>query len=222
MKIPKINNPKLAKQVFTHRSYLNETNDNQMSNERLEFLGDAILAYIVSSFLFKKHPNAPEGDLTNLRSILTNTQTLYLVAKQLDLGKKLLLSKGEEANNGRHNRSILANTYEAVVGGLYLDQGMEATRQFIIDTILDQRETLIKEQGLKDPKSALQERLQETYASPPTYKVVAEKGPDHDKRYTVQVEIEGKKLATGEGTSKQTAEKRAARKAFQTLSAVKK
>ncbi|HRN95954.1 MAG TPA: ribonuclease III, partial [Candidatus Levybacteria bacterium] len=178
MNIPQFKNKDIEFQVFTHRSYLNESNEAKESNERMEFLGDSILSFIVSSYIYEKYPNLKEGELTNLRSILTNTETLYWVAKELKLGEYLKLSKGEEASGGRTNKSLLANTYESVVGGLYLDQGVEASRTFIHDTIISQIDTIIQDQGLKDPKSNLQEILQEKYKESPLYEIVEENGPD--------------------------------------------
>ncbi len=214
MKIPKFKNEKILEQVFMHRSFLNETSENVASNERLEFLGDSVLSLVVSSYIFNQHKNSSEGQLTNIRSVLTNTETLYEVGRSLNLGDRLIMSKGEEQSGGRINKTILANTYEAVIGGLYLDQGLAAVAKFIETTLLSQADELIKTQGLKDPKSKLQEKLQETYRNSPTYKVLTEEGPDHNKLYTVGVYIEEKLLAEGTGPSKQDAEKAAARSAL--------
>lgn len=217
MNIPKFNDPKIEFQVFTHRSYLNESNDARESNERMEFLGDSILSFVVSSYIYENYPNLKEGELTNLRSILTNTETLYHVAKELKLGEYLKLSKGEEASGGRVNKSLLANTYESVVGGLYLDQGIEAARIFIHDSIISQIDSIIQDQGLKDPKSNLQEILQEKYKESPIYEIIEEVGPDHARTYTVQVRIGSKVLGNGTGKSKQEAEKQAAKEALKSL-----
>lgn len=214
MNVPEFKDKKILKTSFTHRSYLNESEKKIESNERLEFLGDSILSYVTSSYLFQLLPDKNEGELTNLRSILTNTETLYIVSKDLDLGKHLLLSRGEERNSGRSNKTILANTVEALIGGLYIDQGIDAARQFIIDNILAKKEQIIEAQGLKDPKSTLQELLQITYTTPPSYEIASETGPDHAKEYIVEVKINDKKLAKGKGTSKQTAEKNAAANAL--------
>lgn len=217
MNIPTFKNKDLEFQVFTHRSYLNESNSARHSNERMEFLGDSILSFVVSSRIYEEYPNLKEGELTNLRSILTNTETLYLVAKELNLGEKLKLSKGEEASGGRTNKSLLANTYEAVVGGLFLDQGLGAVEQFISETILKKIDTIIQDQGLKDPKSNLQEILQDKYKDSPTYEIINEEGPDHARIYTVRVKIGEKELGQGIGKSKQEAEKKAAREALKKL-----
>lgn len=215
--IPKFNNPAIEFQVFTHRSYLNESNEARESNERMEFLGDSILSFVVSSYIYDKYPNLKEGELTNLRSILTNTETLYAIAKELKLGEYLKLSKGEEASGGRTNKSLLANTYESVVGGLYLDQGIQASQQFIYNTIIAQIDAIIEDQGLKDPKSNLQEVLQERFKESPIYEIIEENGPDHDRTYTVQVRIGSQILGKGVGKSKQDAEKQAAKEALITL-----
>lgn len=212
--LPEFINKDIEFQVFTHRSYLNESNSTQESNERMEFLGDSILSFVVSSYIYKNYPNLKEGELTNLRSILTNTETLYLVAKDLKLGEYLKLSKGEEASGGRTNKSLLANTYESVVGGLYLDQGIQASKQFIEDTIITKIDSIIKDQGLKDPKSHLQEVLQEKYKDSPIYEIVHEEGPDHARIYTVSVRIGDTTLGQGIGKSKQDAEKLAAKEAL--------
>jgi ribonuclease-3 len=217
MTIPAFKNKDIEFRVYTHRSYLNESNEAHESNERMEFLGDSILSFVVSSYIFDKYPNLKEGELTNLRSILTNTETLYEVAKELQLGELLKLSKGEEASGGRINKSLLANTYESVVGGLFLDQGIEASRTFIHDTIIAQTDKIIQNQGLKDSKSNLQEVLQEKYKESPIYEIVEENGPDHDRTYTVQVRIGDRILGKGVGKSKQDAEKQAAKEALITL-----
>jgi ribonuclease-3 len=215
--VPTFKNKDIEFQVFTHRSYLNESNQARESNERMEFLGDSILSFVVSSYIYEKYPQLKEGELTNLRSILTNTETLYEISKALKLGDYLKLSKGEEASGGRTNKSLLANTYESVVGGLYLDQGIEASRKFIHDTIITQIDVIIEDQGLKDPKSNLQEVLQERYKDSPIYEIVEEDGPDHDRTYTVQVRIANRVLGKGIGKSKQDAEKQAAKEALFTL-----
>lgn len=217
MEIPEFKNPQLKQLAFTHRSYLNENKEASHSNERLEFLGDSILSFIVSSIIYAKNENLPEGDLTSLRSVLTNTQTLYQVAQKLDLGSQLMMSKGEEEGGGRSSKTILANTYEAVVGAIYLDQGLEAATVFVTKTILDKANEFIDSQGLKDSKSKLQEFMQEKFKTSPEYTVLEEAGPDHNKIYTSGVMHNGKLVAKGTGHSKQEAEKDAAQKAFETL-----
>lgn len=217
MKIPTFKNKQLHNQVFIHRSYLNETAETLESNERLEFLGDSILSFVVSSHIFDKYKTSKEGQLTSIRSVLTNTETLYERSKELGLGELLKLSKGEEAGGGRKNKTILANTLEALIGGIFIDQGIEAAKKFIQENIISLAEKIIESQGLKDPKSALQEKIQENLRESPVYKVIQEEGPDHDKSYIIGVYIGEKLLAEGSGKSKQEAEKSAARNALQTL-----
>ena len=217
MKIPTFKNKQLANQVFIHRSYLNETAETLESNERLEFLGDSILSFVVSSHIFDKYKTSKEGQLTSIRSVLTNTETLYEISKELGLGELLKLSKGEEAGGGRKNKTILANTLEALIGGIFIDQGIEAAKKFIEDNIISEAERIIEAQGLKDPKSALQEKIQESLRESPVYKVIQEEGPDHNKSYVIGVYIGEKLLAEGSGKSKQEAEKSAARNALHAL-----
>lgn len=217
IKLPEFTNEQIKSLVFTHRSYLNENKDVKESNERLEFLGDSILSFVVSSAIYRQYPNLKEGELTSLRSVLTNTQTLYLVAEKLELGALLKMSKGEEEGGGRSNKTILANTYEAVVGGLFLDGGIEKAREFITATILEHQNEFVGSQGLKDPKSLLQEFMQEKYKVSPDYRILDEQGPDHDKIYTSGVFLNGDLVANGTGRSKQEAEKDAAQKSLETL-----
>lgn len=218
MKIPKFNDQKLFKQVFIHRSYLNETQEKNIeSNERLEYLGDSILSFVVSSHIFIKYKDLEEGELTNIRSVLTNTETLYEISKKLGLGQALKLSKGEEQSGGRENKTILADTLEALIGGIYIDQGLENASKFIEENILDKAESIIESKGLKDPKSKLQEELQEKYKISPSYSMIKEEGPDHNKSYTIGVYLGEKLLGEGFGHSKQEAEKSAASAALKKL-----
>ena len=217
MDIPNFNDKNILSIVFTHRSYLNESKKIIESNERYEFLGDSILSFLVSSYIFKTYPELKEGELTNLRSILTNTETLAKLGGQLKLGEKLRLSKGEEAGGGRHNKTILANTFEALLGGIFLDVGLEKARQFIEGTILAKIDAIVDEHGLKDPKSTLQEILQEKYKVSPHYEIAHEEGPDHARVYTVEVYKEEEPLGKGMGKSKQEAEKMAAKDALSKL-----
>lgn len=216
MQLPKFNNQDLLRQAFLHRSFLNEHRDEKQSNERLEFLGDSILSYVTSSWLYETMPEKPEGDLTNLRSKLVNTKSLAAVATRLGLGEKLYLSKGEEDGGGRLNTSLLADTYEATIGALYLDGGLDACKHYIHSTLLASVEDLDKD--LKDPKSLLQEVIQARKQPSPVYKVIAEQGPDHNKVFTVAVEINGNSAAQGSGKSKREAETSAASAALAILS----
>lgn len=217
MNIPEFKNKQLFSQVFTHRSYLNESPEATESNERLEFLGDSILSFIVSSYIYEHYPSLKEGELTSLRSVLTNTQTLYQFASELDLGSQLKLSKGEESTGGRVNKTILANTFEALLGGIFIDQGIEAASKFVHAVIILKIDEVVNSQGLKDPKSMLQEKTQEKSKTSPLYKIVNEEGPDHAKIYTSGVFLDEKLLAEGSGHSKQEAEKNAAANALKVI-----
>lgn len=217
IKLPEFKSTEIRTLVFTHRSYLNESKEVSESNERLEFLGDSILSFVVSSHIYAQHPDIKEGDLTSLRSVLTNTQTLYLVSESMGLGSLLKMSKGEEDGGGRSNKTILANTYEAVVGGLFLDSGIDTARKFITETIINNANEFVGQQGLKDAKSMLQEYMQEKYKVSPDYKILDAQGPDHDKNYTSGVFLNGELIAKGMGHSKQEAEKDAAQKALEAM-----
>lgn len=212
--LPKFKNKKLFSQAFTHRSFLNESKKKLASNERLEFLGDSILSFIVSEHLFRTYPNFNEGALTNLRSLLVNTKSLAEIAKQLDFGKLLKLSKGEEESKGRENETLLANCFEAFIGGLYLDQGMEKTQKFLSETVLAKVELLVQKRTFKDPKSLLQEYVQSQKQNSPIYKVLKEQGPAHARVFTVGVYVNDVLLGRGEGKSKQRAEEQAAKQAL--------
>jgi len=211
-------NKRLLDQSLAHRSYLNEHPEFKLgSNERLEFLGDAVLEFISSLLLFKKLPNHPEGDLTNIRSCLVRTSTLAEIAKGLDLGSYLLLSKGEEDLGGRENQSLLANSIEALIGALFLDQGMDIAQKFVLKLIRPKLSEVIKAKKFKDPKSLFQEAIQAKKKITPQYEVVEESGPDHNKTFTVALLIEDKLQAKGKGKSKQEAEESAAKAALEKL-----
>ncbi len=212
-------NPILLERAFIHRSYLNETkNQNLESNERLEFLGDAVLELIVSEHLFISLPDQPEGELTNLRSSLVKTDTLASVAKDLNLGSYLKMSKGEEQGGGRSNTGLLANTVEALIGAIYLDQGISAAEMLAKQFILSKLPEIIAKNLHRDFKSTLQEKIQALGQATPTYQLVSEIGPDHQKVFTIEVTIEGKSLGIGKGPSKQKAETMAAKAALENLS----
>lgn len=213
----KFKNQQLFKQAFTHRSYLNETKEKISSNERLEFLGDSIISFVVSEYLFKKYPNFDEGTLTNLRSLLVNTKTLSHLADQLNFGKLLMLSKGEEESMGRENESLLENSFEAFIAALYLDQGIKAVSKFLDEVLLPKSDELVQKKEFKDPKSLLQEKIQAKKQSSPTYKITTETGPAHAKIFTVEVYSQNKMLGKGIGKSKQQAEENAAREALSGL-----
>lgn len=204
--------------AFIHRSYLNEHKDFKgQSNERLEFLGDSILSIIVSDFLFKNLPNSGEGELTQIRASLVRTETLAAVAQKLDLGSFLYLSKGEEDSSGRINKTILANTFEALVGAIYIDQGIENAGKFIQTNILSDWKKL-SFRAVVDFKSKLQETLQRKFHQSPKYKLIASYGPDHNRSFEMAVLIDEKVLGVGVGKNKQSAAQNAAENALKSLS----
>lgn len=221
MKIPQIKDEKLLAQAFTHRSFLNETREKTESNERLEFLGDSVLSFVVSQTLFKKFPQFNEGTLTNLRSLLVNTKSLAELAKELKFGEKLKLSKGEEESKGRENESLLADSLEAFIGALFLDQGVKATTEFVEEVLLYKADEMIQKKSLKDPKSLLQEYIQAQKYGSPLYKVMGEEGPAHARIFTVGVFVKDKMLATGTGKSKQVAQAEAATSALDLIATKK-
>lgn len=214
MTLPEFNNKNLLRQAFIHRSYLNEAKDKELSNERLEFLGDSVLSFVVSKYLYDTYPNFEEGILTNLRAQLVNTRSLAETSEELGLGELLILSKGEEESKGRQNQTILANTFEAFIGALFLDQGIETVSDFIKTTLFHKAEEFVTSKSFKDPKSLLQEKIQSQKKVSPLYKVIKEEGPPHKKTFTVGVYSGGTLLAMGLGRSKHTAEEEAAKEAL--------
>lgn len=213
----KFQNPQLIKQAFIHRSYLNETKEPTQSNERLEFLGDAILSFIISTHLFAQRPTDEEGDLTNLRSYIVKTKSLAEAAQNLELGSYLKLSKGEEMSGGRNNIQLLANTFESLLGATYLDQGLEGATKLIDDQLLPLFAKEVKSGPPRDAKSELQEVAQNQTKQSPDYKIVATSGPDHAKEFVIAVHVGGKEMGRGIGSSKQVAEEEAAAQALKKL-----
>lgn len=208
-------NKDLLKQAFTHRSYLNEHRTLGIDhNERLEFLGDAVLELAVTHFLYKKFPDKKEGDLTAFRSALVNTNTLSEAATKLGMNAFLLLSKGEAKDTGRARQFILANTFEAFIGALYIDQGYDAAQLFVSKNILNLIDDIVEQKKFIDSKSKFQELAQEHTGHTPSYKLIKEVGPDHNKVFVIGVLINEKEIAQGEGKSKQEAEQMAAEKAL--------
>jgi ribonuclease-3 len=205
----------LLKQAFTHRSYLNENKHHDVEhNERLEFLGDAVLELVATTFLFRAYPDKPEGDLTSYRAALVNTQSISDAASNLGMNDFLLLSKGEAKDTGRARQYILANTFEAFIGALYLDQGYAAAETFVHDNLLGKAEEIVKKKLWQDAKSKFQELAQEHVGVTPNYQMVGESGPDHDKRFIAGVYLRELEIARGEGKSKQEAEQDAAQAAL--------
>src|SRR3990167_9072672 len=210
-------NQDILETAFTHRSYLNEVKKIKESNERLEFLGDSILSYIISSYLFKTRPEDPEGDLTNLRSYIVKTKSLAEASEKIGLGKYLKLSKGEEISGGRSNTQLLANTFEALLGAIFLDLGLETATKIIHQTLLPDFRNELEAGPPKDSKSELQELAQEKLKESPHYKIIGTKGPDHAKEFMVAVFIKGKEVGRGTGSSKQAAEEMAALNALKSF-----
>lgn len=208
--------PKLLRQAFTHRSYINEhRGEAREHNERLEFLGDAVLELVSTHFLFEKFPTHSEGDLTAFRAALVNAVTCAEVAQKLGMNGYLLLSRGESKDQGRARGVLLANAFEALIGAIYLDQGMEATRAFISEHLFPKIDEIVKKKLWRDAKSSLQERVQDTEGVTPYYAVITESGPDHDKQFIVGVYAGDHMLSKGTGKSKQEAEQDAARAALE-------
>lgn len=208
-------NKDLLQTALTHRSYLNENRNYSLPhNERLEFLGDAVLELVTTEHLYRNYKN-PEGELTNLRSALVNYRLLAEIAGQIALDEFILMSRGEARDRGRARQVILANALEALIGAIYLDSGEEAAKTFIETFVLTRLPEIIQAQAYLDPKSQLQEMIQEKLAITPTYKVLSETGPDHDKTFVVGVYINDRLVGEGTGPSKQDAEVEAAKNALQ-------
>lgn len=211
----KFKNGDLLREAFTHRSFLNEKGRKGVEhNERLEFLGDAVLEIGVTEFLFREFPDKPEGELTALRAALVNAGMLFEVAKELGLEDYLLLSRGEEKENGKGKQFIMANSVEALIGAIYLDQGYEVSCDFIKKYVCSNLQTVLDNKLWQDAKSLFQEKAQEVAGFTPTYEVVKESGPDHKKHFTVGVYLNGEMIAEGDGFSKQDAQREAAENAL--------
>jgi ribonuclease-3 len=207
----------LLKSAFTHRSYVNEHRGGPIEhNERLEFLGDAVLELVVTRYLFDKFPNKPEGELTAYRAALVNTNTISESASKLQMNDYLLLSKGESRDVGRARQYILANAFEAVIGALYLDKGYECAQEFIAKNIFPLTDNVVANRLWQDNKSRFQELAQEHLSITPSYSVLDQVGPDHDKQFTVGAYLGNELIAKGTGKSKQEAEQAAALSALKT------
>lgn len=205
----------LLKQAFTHRSYLNENRGLKLEhNERLEFLGDAVLELVITDYLYHKYPEKPEGELTAYRSSLVNSNTLASAAEKIGMNSFLLLSKGEAKDTGRARQYILANTFEALAGALYIDQGYDASKDFIAAQLFSLIDDIVQNKAFIDSKSKFQEKAQEKVGVTPSYKLVKETGPDHNKLFTVGVYLGEDLIVTGDGKSKQEAEQKAAQAAL--------
>lgn len=211
----KFNDIALLREAFTHRSYLNEHRGTNMKhNERLEFLGDAVLELVMTEYLYAKYPEEPEGRLTAYRSALVNTDSISAAASDWDMNEYLLLSRGEAKDVGRARLYILANTFEAVIGAIFLDQGYESAKGFIARSLFNKLDNIVGKRLWQDAKSRFQEEAQERSGITPNYEVLKETGPDHDKRFEVGVYIGSELISSGTGASKQDAEQIAAQSAL--------
>jgi len=215
----KFNNIELLKQALVHRSYLNEHPDSPTGhNERLEFLGDAVLEIVVTEYLYLNFPNTAEGDLTNWRASLVNSKMLHVIAEELKLEDYLYLSKGEAKDKNKKSRQyILANAVEAVIGATYLDQGLEVAKKFILINIVVKLDDILREKTYLDPKSKFQEKAQEKKGITPHYEILNEEGPDHAKIFTVGLYLNEEMITDGKGSSKQEAQVDAAARGLKKL-----
>lgn len=210
-------NDSLLREALVHRSYINENPSfPSPDNQRLEFLGDAFLDFVAGDYLYRRYPKMREGQLTSLRAALVKEETLARFAQALDLGRYLYLGRGEEENGGRERLSILADAFEALVGALYLDGGLEAAQRFVLRFLEPETERVL-EGEVRDYKSLFQEEAQRRFQATPLYRTIDERGPDHDKVFTAEVLVEDKVYGQGEGRSKQAAEQEAARQGLEKI-----
>ncbi|MGE5425565.1 MAG: ribonuclease III [Bacillota bacterium] len=216
----KFKDPNILRQAMVHRSYLNEHPEFASGhNERLEFLGDAVLEIVVTEHLYLNYPDMPEGDLTNWRAALVNAKMLHVIAEEIGLEEYLYLSRGEAKDKNKKSRHyILANAVEALIGAIYLDQGLARAKKFILDRIVIKLPEILKTQAYLDPKSRFQEQAQEKQGITPRYDILAEEGPDHAKMFTVGLYLGEELISTGQGSSKQEAQVDAAAKGLKLLS----
>ena len=206
----KFKNKSLLKRALTHRSYVNESGKSARDNERLEYLGDSVLALVVNEYLFKHYEDYKEGNLAKIKSAVVSEVTLAKVAKDLNLGGFILMGKGEESSGGRDRPSILSNTLEAVIGAVYLDSGLKSSRKFVLSLFKKDIERIDNLTYLRDPKTTLQEYVQKKYKERPLYEIINERGPDHNKEFTVKLIINGRDIISAKGSSKRRAEMNAA------------
>ena len=209
--------PHILELAFIHRSHLNESTDATTSNERLEFLGDAVLSFLTSHFLYATYPDLPEGILTNIRSALVKTKSLSMIATTLTLGELLKLSRGEEDSGGRNNPSLLADAFEALLGAIFLDQGLDAARMLLESHLFTYAAEIVATKSYLDYKSLFQEIIQQDSRVSPVYRVVKSEGPDHAKTFWVEAVVGDAPIGHGTGKSKQEAEQEAARNALEKL-----
>lgn len=202
---------KILLSAVTHRSYLNEHKEADWDhNERLEFLGDAVLELVVTDYLYKKYPEKPEGELTAVRAALVNTISLSAASESLGINSYLLMSKGESKDMGRARQYILANVFEACIGAIYMDQGYDKAQEFIATRLFPKTDEIVKKRLWQDAKSRFQELAQDQVSVTPTYETISQSGPDHDRVFTVGVYLKTELVAEGSGRSKQEAEQQAA------------
>jgi ribonuclease-3 len=207
----------LLVRALTHRSYVNENPSAVEDNERLEFLGDAVLDFVVGAWVYNHYPEMQEGDLTRMRSALVRTDTLARFARQLNFGAALRLGRGELASGGRRRDNLLCATFEAVIGAMYLDAGVPTVETFVEPLLVEASDRVVSHVERYDPKSTLQEWAQSNKLGTPRYTTVASSGPDHARTFTVEVQVNGKAFGQGEGTSKQAAAQKAAQAALESL-----
>lgn len=214
----KFNNIDLLQQALTHRSYLNEHRDYKLDhNERLEFLGDAVLELVVTEYLYENYPN-PEGELTNWRAALVNGEMLAKISGRMGVEEYLLMSRGEAKDTGKARQYLLANAFESITGAIYLDQkenGYEAAKKFIMQNVVVELPNIIENKLYMDPKSRFQEVSQDKVGVTPAYRVLEESGPDHDRKFTVGIYLHDELIAKGDGSSKQEAQRNAAAAALE-------
>ena len=215
MKLPSFHDPSLLIRALTHRSYVNEHAEVTEDNERLEFLGDAVLDFVAGSFLYHQFPGTREGGLTRLRAALVNTEQLARFAVALDLGEALRLGKGEAESGGRKRQTLLADAFEAVLGAYFIDSGLEAVRAFVEPLLTEAVDSIYSSERDVDAKSMFQEWAQAELGQTPRYSTLSVSGPDHSREYTIAVLVNGETYGTGTGSSKQTATQAAARSALQ-------
>jgi ribonuclease-3 len=216
--LPTFKNPALLTRALTHRSYLNEHPEVEPhDNERLEFLGDAALDFVVAQWLYRRYPDFDEGRLTSIRAALVRAEKLSELANRIELGDRLRLGKGEAGSGGRTRQTLLADAFEALIGALYLDQGLRAVQRWLLPLIKDEIENIVAAQGDRDAKSALQEWSQALRHLTPHYRTLSESGPDHAKQFTVAVFIGTDEVGRGTGFSKQSAAQAAAAEALRQL-----
>jgi len=211
----KFNNLELLQQAVTHRSYLNEHRSYKLDhNERLEFLGDAVLELVVTEYLYNNYKN-PEGELTNWRAALVNGEMLAIISKALGVEEYLMMSRGEAKDTGRARQYLMANAFESITGAIYLDQGYDTSRDFIMKNVVTRLPEILESKSYMDPKSRFQEEAQDKVGVTPSYRVLEESGPDHDKKFVVGVYLDTEMVAKGEGQSKQEAQRHAAEKGLE-------